>query len=287
LALKKESMPCSVSRQNLIPDYHIHTFHSGDNKELPEKCCEKAFALGFKEICFTDHFEPDPSSFLHNRLDIDKYYKHISRLKDQWAGRLNIKIGVETGWSQGFDNIILDTLAGYGFDMLMGSIHYVNNMSTAYAPELYPLFNEHPDFRAVLDPFFEALYRSVDSGLFSVIGHADLIFTHACVHYKNLSWECYKKEVESIVELAVKKDILFEINTGGLRCGFCDTTPESWFLKQYYQAGGRTVVFGSDAHAADDIGSNFDKALKIVTDLGFEYYAVFDSLKYLRNKLPG
>lgn len=251
----------------MLPDYHIHTFHSGDNNEQPERCCEQAIKLGLKEICFTDHFEPDPTSFLHNKLNIERYINHISQLRSQWAGKLDIKIGLEIGWARGCDSAIERVISKYDFDYLLGSIHFVDGISTAYAPELYPLFKKTPDFRDILDPVFNALYCSVNSGLFHSIGHADLIFTHACVHYKDLTWEFYEKQVEDIVSLAVQKSIIFEVNTGGLRCGFPDTTPESWFLKKYAQAGGKHVILGSDAHVADDIGSDFDRAAEIVASL--------------------
>ena len=43
----------------LLSDSHIHTMFSSDSEENPVNVVNNAISLGFKHICFTDHYDFD------------------------------------------------------------------------------------------------------------------------------------------------------------------------------------------------------------------------------------
>lgn len=254
----------------LVPRYdcHVHTRFSGDNESDPAACCEAAIAAGLSGICLTDHFEGDPDSWLRGRLDLEACLASHLALKDRYRGRLDVLIGLEVGWHAGAPDEVALLLQRHPFDLLLGSVHYVGGVPVAYAPELPPIFEANPDHRTILGPYFEAVLEMVCSRMFHVAGHADMIFTHACRHYRDLSWKDYASEAAAIARAMVRTGTVPEINTGGLQCGFPDTTPEGGFLAEYSRAGGREVTFGSDAHRPERVGANFAEAAGILATHG-------------------
>ena len=44
----------------------------------------------------------------------------------------------------------------------------------------------------------------------------------------------------------------------------------------YRQLGGEIVTVGSDAHNAQSMAADFDRAGKVLLDCGFRYYTIFE-----------
>ena len=45
-------------------------------------------------------------------------------------------------------------------------------------------------------------------------------------------------------------------------------------LKRYYALGGRKVVYGSDAHGEEIIAYHFEKAVKMLKEIGFTHQTI-------------
>ncbi|PKK90191.1 MAG: hypothetical protein CVV64_10710 [Candidatus Wallbacteria bacterium HGW-Wallbacteria-1] len=257
------------------PDYHMHTLMSGDNNADPIACCEKALSLGMEEICITDHLELQECSFLKGKMNLRAYHEMIMDLREQFRGRLRILFGLEFGFYPGCRSELEIILRDFPMDFMIGSVHYVNDVGVAYAPELYPFFETLDSPEQILTPYFDALEEAAKCDLFSVIGHADLIFTHAMVHFRDLGWGGWAHRVSDVVRALISAETGLEINTGGLARGFPDTTPEAFFLRAYRESGGRILTLGSDSHSPEEIGSMFSSAIEKAVSLGFEKLAIF------------
>ena len=73
----------------------------------------------------------------------------------------------------------------------------------------------------------------------------------------------------SLYEKLIKKEVLFEINTGAIARGYRRTPyPALPFLRRISARGGR-VVINSDAHSADKLTFKFDEAMMIARNIGF------------------
>ena len=81
--------------------------------------------------------------------------------------------------------------------------------------------------------------------------------------------------IQETLRLLVSTGKGLEINTSGYRQGLGKTIPVLGIIKRYYQLGGKIVTLGSDAHQAQDVASDFDVAMDILTSIGFQYFAFY------------
>jgi histidinol-phosphatase (PHP family) len=68
-----------------------------------------------------------------------------------------------------------------------------------------------------------------------------------------------------------------EINTSPLRMGLSEPCPSREILHWYRELGGEILTFGSDAHAADEVGAGFDVAIEMARTAGFTRVARFEN----------
>ena len=81
-----------------IYDCHLHTEFSADSETPVRDQLEKAISLGMKEICITDHHDHGsqfcPDDFT---LDLPTYIESLRKIKDEYADRIRLNIGIELG----------------------------------------------------------------------------------------------------------------------------------------------------------------------------------------------
>ena len=79
-------------------DMHMHTWFSTDSEACPRDMADEAVRKGLKTICFTDHFDKDDLEWGEEGIfDVDAYFVEMQKLQEEYAGKLNIRIGIELG----------------------------------------------------------------------------------------------------------------------------------------------------------------------------------------------
>ena len=79
-------------------DMHMHTWFSTDSEACPRDMADEAVRKGLKTICFTDHFDKDDLEWGEDGIfDVDAYFVEMQKLQEEYAGKLNIRIGIELG----------------------------------------------------------------------------------------------------------------------------------------------------------------------------------------------
>ena len=75
-------------------DMHMHTWFSTDSEACPCDMADEAVRKGLKTICFTDHFDKDDLEWGEEGIfDVDAYFVEMQKLQEEYAGKLNIRIG--------------------------------------------------------------------------------------------------------------------------------------------------------------------------------------------------
>ena len=98
-------------------DTHVHTTYS-DGKNTPREMIEAALKKGLTTIGFSDHsYTAFDESYCIKREDVDKYVREIKALHEEYAGIIEVGLGLEQDYYS--DN------PDYDFDYLIGSVHYV------------------------------------------------------------------------------------------------------------------------------------------------------------------
>ena len=110
-------------------DFHTHPFQQERNYDGMRRYAESALAKGLKRIVFTEHAPLDPyfnfenhRHYLNSR-EYDIYLECAERCRAEYAGRLEIGIGIEADYHMRNLEQVARLRANYPFDHVGGSLH--------------------------------------------------------------------------------------------------------------------------------------------------------------------
>ncbi len=233
-------------------DTHTHCLHSHDSKEDPRDMILAAIDKGLDYIAFTDHYDGeltllDEFSYIP-QIDLDRHFKEISQLKDEFKGKIQVGVGIECGYMKEADDVYLNTLAKYDIDVTINSVHMVE-YEDCYLPSFFQKRTKAEAYGAYL----KAIRESVDSPYeFDSIGHIGYVVRKSIYDDKSLRYD----EFSDIID-----DILQSI------------------IARYKELGGELLTFGSDAHLKSRIGEKYKLIADVLKGLGYKYL-----FKYLSHK---
>lgn len=257
-------------------DQHMHCNFSGDSDALPEDMIKAGIAHGLSGICFTDHLDYDypeePNIFL---LDFDNYFKVLSDLREKYADKISVNIGIELGLQPQAAGQNLAVAEKYPFDFIIGSSHVVNHMDP-----YYPEFFAGRDEDAAYMEYFESVLENINSDVdFDVYGHIDYVVRYGPNKNAFYTYEKFKNIIDEILTQLISKGKGIEVNTGGFKYGLGHPNPTEDIIKRYRELGGEIITMGADAHVPEYVAYEFDKAAHIIKNCGFKYYTVFKNRK--------
>lgn len=233
-------------------DYHIHTKRCKHAEGEMYEYVEKAIELQIPEIAFTDHIPlPDNFDSAHRMAlnELDGYFTEINRLQSLYP-EIKIYSGIEADYYEGFEEYLFKTFQRFSFDLIIMSVHFIKNW-----PKNNWVFSYYfPDrsIREIYSDYLDALYKGIDTGLFNIVGHMDLIKDENVPLLKT-----NKTETLQVLKNIKKKSMAVEINTSGLRKEISQTFPDLNFLP-YLEEYKIPVLFGSDAHKPEQVGFEFE-----------------------------
>lgn len=255
-------------------DLHVHTTFSPDSQVDPERACKAAVARDIKIMGFADHaeFVKGDEAFIEV-VDQRKIQAEIAGLRSLYGDRLEILYGVEVGYIPGKEREIRGFLDSHPFDYAIGSVHYVDGVLVSR------WIREQEEKGLAFAPYFEALFRAAESGLFQILGHLDYVrkYMFAPHAYRH---EEYLGIVERILKLACERELALELNTSGWRHFTAEPYPGPKILESFRGSGGYVTV-GSDAHKYYEVGYGLARAKKLLRDCGFTSLETFRDRKRL------
>lgn len=193
--------------------------------------------------------------------------KIVDSVKRKLKEPLKLKVGVEVDFVHYFADEIREALRGLPFDYVIGSVHYIEGW--AFDDPKYVLEYQKWDPVKLYEKYFAVVQACAESKMFDVIGHPDLIKKFGCKPKTDIT-DFYLAAAKAFK----KNDVCIEVNTSGLRHPCREIYPAKRFLKICYDEGVQ-ITFGSDAHIPKNIGRDFDKAVSLVREVGYEYTATF------------
>ena len=273
-------------------DMHMHTWFSTDSEACPRDMADEAVRKGLKTICFTDHFDKDDLEWGEEGIfDVDAYFVEMQKLQEEYAGKLNIRIGIELGLRTYLKDYYEELTKKYPFDFVIGSVHNVPYKKDAEGNILYTdpaaekLFTDRTDKEAYRLMMETTLENVRTSDCFQTLGHLDYVVRYGKSREKEYSYTDYADIIDEILKLLIEKEKGLEVNSAGLKYGLPFAHPHPDVLKRYRELGGEIITIGADAHTPDKIGYAFDKAADIFRECGFSYYAVFKNRRPIFHKL--
>lgn len=246
-------------------DYHIHTTFS-DGKAEPDGYIQDAIRAGMKEIGFSEHlnlFIPD-QEWCMDPSRTPEYISCIKKLRKQ-TKEILVRTGFEVDYFPGRENEIYDFISPLDLDYVIGSVHYLGDTTVDSSPEFYTGKNIDDVYRS----YFELLYQAVESGLFDILGHCDLLRIYN--HKPSFDPENLYRELAKRLS---KHDVAFEINTNGRNRPLADFYPDRRYLKLFREEN-VPVCVNSDSHIPARIGQYFDEAYCLLHDAGYNEMCIF------------
>lgn len=263
-------------------DMHMHTWFSMDSEACPCDMADEAVRKGLKTICFTDHFDKDDLEWGEEGIfDVDAYFVEMQKLQEEYAGKLNIRIGIELGLRTYLKDYYEELTKKYPFDFVIGSVHNVPYKKDAEGNILYTdpaaekLFTDRTDKEAYRLMMETTLENVRTSDCFQTLGHLDYVVRYGKSREKEYSYTDYADIIDEILKLLIEKEKGLEVNSAGLKYGLPFAHPHPDVLKRYRELGGEIITIGADAHKPEHIAYDFAKAEEILKSCGFKYYTEF------------
>ncbi len=258
---------------NIKSNCHTHTKYC-DGKNTAREMIESAIEKGFTALGFSGHIPMNfPNDWAMTQEKLDRYYKEINSLKDEYTDKIEILCGIELDADYELEK-------EYDFDYILSSVHQIHGKNKIYAidlsaEELSECVNEEygGNWYEMAEEYFENLARLVVREKTDVVGHYDLITKfnkNYCLFDESNS--VYQKSALKWVDYIIdnKPDIVFEVNTGAMfRCGNETPYPASFILKRIGERGARVTV-SSDAHCTYALDFMFEKAKQHCKSCGID-----------------
>ena len=252
----------------------VHT-HSTlcDGKASPEQMAAAAYAAGVKYYGFSCHSHTpipmDEGGVLP--ADMTEYRNAVLRLREEYAGKMEILLGLE--WDSCAD------VEPDGFDYWIGSVHYQRSPNGEYYTtdwndeKFLRCLNEGcgGDVKEVVARYYAESAR-VAAKKPTILGHFDgIVKLNEGNKYFDETASWYKELALAALHAADPKASLLEINTGSMFKGYRSAPyPAKFLLEEWRSMGGR-IIITADAHAEAGVLFGYEKAVELARSAGFTY----------------
>lgn len=266
--------------EGILCDSHMHTEFSTDSDASVRSMLDAAAERGLGSVCITDHMDLDfppqegEESFGEEapfQFDVEKYFKVLGPIKEEYRDRLDVRIGIEIGLQPHLGERYRKLVQAYPFDYVIGSVHLIRGMDPYYGK----LFEGRPDADAYREAFVETMRCLEGVNSFDSLGHLDYVVRYGKHQGDEYSYRKFADEIDEVLKKLISMGKGLEMNTGGLKygLGFCNPHPD--VVKRYRELGGEIVTIGADAHRPEHVAYEFKKAADILKECGFRYYAEY------------
>lgn len=242
-------------------DNHVHTRLCNHAHGEMEAYVLAAAKAGLHTLTFLEHLETginyDHRTWLTDD-DFDWYFKEGRRLKERYADRITIKLGVETGYNPNAVADLRERLANYPWELIGLSYHFYFNGSRHL--NMVSRRQDNIDALAaigvdrIISDYFSGLLQATQALDCDVLCHLDAVMRH----YPNIRFnEAHQRQIDQLLEAMKKKGIALEINTSGFAIRG-EPYPEAYIIAKALGLG-IPLMAGSDAHRPEHVGRYFDR----------------------------
>ena len=255
---------------NLRSNAHCHTVFC-DGKNTPEEMILAALDRDFVSLGFSIHgwtpYEPTP-------VNMDKeaeYRAELRRLREKYRGRIEILIGAERDFLYERDFSDYEYLIDSAHCLLRdGEYLYVDWSEDRTNDSVARHFGG--DCYAYCRAYFQQEAELCARSDAAFIGHIDLVskFNEGGKYFDENDPRYLKPALEA-VEIAVRRGIPIEMNSGAINRGYRTSPYPSPALLRHIRALGGEIIINSDAHAAAHLDAGFDLCMEAAAACGFDH----------------
>lgn len=259
----------------ILYESHCHTPLCKHAVGDPEEYCAFALHRGLRGIIFTCH-APLPNGWAAevrmSDAEFDTYVAMVSRAREAFAGRLDVRLGLESDFFPGVEPWLEKLHRRVPLHHVLGSVHY----QMGFYREMF--FTG--DVFAYQQLYYDHLAQAAESGLFDTLAHPDLIKNESPIdwHFPRI-----RPFIEKALDRIAATGVAMELNTSGMLKALQEMNPGEAQLRLMRERG-IPVVLGADAHRPERVGDRYATALGILEAVGYEEVNVF--LDRRRHPIP-
>ena len=276
-----------------MSDYHLHLHPHGPAADMDpppgtyppghiEAYVEAAAARGVHELGYTEHlyrctdaadvlgrfWEREPVAWLAEHterfvaedrtLNLERYVETVAEAKQRG---LPVLLGLEVDFFPETIDAVVEFLAPYPWDFLIGSVHWIGGWSVDHSAAV-AAFEERGVDR-VYEEYFELEARLAASGAVDALAHVDVVKKHG--HRPGREpVDLYAR----VVEAAVATGTAVEVSSAGLRNPAAEVYPAPGFLEMFHRAG-VPITLASDGHYPGQAAWGHDEVVTAARAAGY------------------
>ena len=255
-------------------DQHVHSSFSFDSNEDLENYINVS---NNSDIITTEHldFENPIVNYKDSLMDYLKYIEQVRNLNQKYSNKFFS--GIEIGYTPNSERRIKDFLKDKNFNLRLLSIHQNGTYDfMCINKKLIRLEN-------LVKEYFKLMIQALESSIkFDVLAHFEYglrMIDISIIEFDNLASVFLNK----IIELIVKKEIAFEVNTKSMY-KYKKENLYNYMIEKYIKKGGKLFTLGSDAHNIKDYAYKFDEATKFLLSKNIKEIILFKD-KVIMQKL--
>ena len=255
-------------------DQHVHSSFSFDSNEDLENYINVS---NNSDIITTEHldFENPIINYKDSSIDYLKYVEQIKNSNKKYSNKFFS--GIEIGYTPNSEKRIEDFLKDKNFNLKLLSIHQ-NGIYDFMCINKRLIRLEY-----LVKEYFEQMIQALESSIkFDVLAHFEYglrIINISVIDFDRLASVFLNK----IIELIVKKEIAFEVNTKSMY-KYKKENLYNYMIEKYIKKGGRLFTLGSDAHNIREYAYKFDEAKKFLLSKNIKEIILFKD-KVIMQKL--
>jgi histidinol-phosphatase (PHP family) len=284
-----------------MSDYHLHLHPHGDWPGAPpagvyppgyiDQYVDVALSRGVTELGFTEHlyrcveseavlghwWESDHSVPDHVRvemahvitaernLSLERYVDVVLGAK---ARGLPVKLGLEVDFEPGTEERVLDLLAPYPWDFLIGSVHWLGGweFTRAGAPDEFARRGIEKAYR----DYFALETQLASARFVDVLAHTDVIKKWGYKPANEVLDELYAP----VVAAAAWSGVAVEVSSSTLRHPVAEITPAPALLAAFCGAG-VPITLASDGHMPELAAHAHDQVVAAARAAGYASHLRF------------
>lgn len=252
--------------ERLLFRTHSHTPLCKHAIGSPSEYAAVAEARGLRGLLVTCH-NPMPDGFsagVRMRPDqIDEYVDLVALARDEWLGRVDVRLGLEADYFPGYETWLERQLSSAEFHYVLGSVHpQIDEFRQCYWAA---------DATEVQRTYFRLLAEAAETGLFDCLAHPDLI--------KNMTAEDWQPtkimdDIRRSLDRIAATGMAMELNTSGVNKLIAEMNPFPKMLAEMSDRG-IPVCIGADAHEPGRVADRFGDALRLLESTGYQAVSFF------------
>ena len=248
-------------------DSHMHTTLCKHARGPLSDYAAQAERKGLRGITVTCHspmpFGWNPKVRMTAR-EFPQYLDMVAQVRDEYAGRVDVRLGLESDYLPGMEWWLEDLHSRADFSYILGSVH-------PQTDEYRAMYLEGSTRLEYEKSYFENLANAAESGLFDCLSHPDIV---KIVHPSQYNVAEHMNTIRRALDRIARAGTAMELNTSGLNKPYREMNPGPEMLREMALRG-IPAVLGSDSHDAHRVGADFEKALALLGDAGYDSVSYF------------